>query len=112
MPIGSAGFTIVALIGAARSVPTDYGYFATHPTAPEILLVVATWVGVFLWVFGLWLFGVALFITLGSVMVKEDGVTKFPMAFKNTWWGEYTSLVCRRGRNGHAEWSGYHPECL
>jgi len=88
MPIGSAGFTIVALIGAARSAPTGYGYFATHPTAPEILLVVATWVGVFLWVFGLWLFGVALFITLGSVMTKEDGVMKFPMTFKNTWWGE------------------------
>lgn len=28
--------------------PLPYGYFNTHPMAGEILLVVATWVGVFL----------------------------------------------------------------
>lgn len=92
MAVGPGGFTTVALIGAATYTPVGYAYFATHPLAHEILLVVATWVGIFLWVFSFWLFGVALFITLGSLKTKEDGITKYPMTWSNTMWGESSPL--------------------
>lgn len=86
MTVGSAGYTIVALIGAARAAPPGYGYFATHPTAAEVLLIMATWVGVFLWIFTLWLFGLALFICLANVVARKDGKWIMPMSYTNTWW--------------------------
>ena len=89
MPVGSVGYTIVALVGAARALPKDYAYTVTHPTAPEVLLIVATWASIFLWMFGLWMFGVALFITLGSILSRKDGRWRLNMNYNNTWWGEY-----------------------
>ncbi len=49
--VGSVGFTIVALIGRAQALPDGYAYFESHPMAAEVLLIVATWVGIFLWLF-------------------------------------------------------------
>lgn len=57
--VGSSGYTIVALIGCARAIPNDHGYFAKHPTAAEPLTVVALWISVFLWLFTFWLFAIA-----------------------------------------------------
>lgn len=85
--LGSTGFTIVALIGCARATPQGYGYFAAHPTAHEVLLIVANWAGIFMWVFTLWLFGVALAINLPGIFGRDDaGKLTFPMEFKCTWW--------------------------
>jgi len=89
MLVGTSGFTIVVLIGVARACPTDYAYFATHPMAPDILIVVATWVGIFLWMFTLWAFGVALFTTLAeSFSRQQTGLFKTNMTFNNVWWGK------------------------
>ena len=86
--VGSSGFTIVALIGIARAAPRDYGYFAAHPIAAEVVLIVATWSGVFMWLFAMWLFGLAFFITVLELLTKKDGKWKVNMTFNNTWWGE------------------------
>ena len=94
MTVGAVGFTIVALIGAASSAPTSYGYFATHPTAHEVLLIVATWASIFLWVFALWLFALAFFITIAGVVNKDEGRWRLPMRFNNTWWGKYAVEYC------------------
>lgn len=88
MPVGSSGFTIVALITNAAAVPDGYGYFATHPTAAEVVSIVATWVGVFMWVFTFWLFGLALCVNLASIFTKKDGRFKMNMGFTMSWWGE------------------------
>ncbi|KAJ5932787.1 hypothetical protein N7516_007276 [Penicillium verrucosum] len=71
MSIGSAGFTTVALIGTARA---------------EILQVLATWAGIFLWGFALWLFGLAFFVCMAEVITRENGLWVIPMRFTNTWW--------------------------
>ena len=88
MPIGTVGYTIVALIGNARATPKEYTYFASHPTANETLLIVARWAAVFMWVFGLWLFGLAMFVSLAEVVTIKDSKLQLPMSFNNTWWGK------------------------
>ena len=88
MPVGSSGYTIVALIGAARAVPTGYGYFNTHPMAADVLQIVAVWVGIFMWIFTFWIFGMAFCVNIASVFVKQDGKWRSNMGFKLSWWGE------------------------
>ncbi|EME81479.1 uncharacterized protein MYCFIDRAFT_38100 [Pseudocercospora fijiensis CIRAD86] len=85
---GTTGFTIVALITCARACPQGYGFFATHPTAPEVLLIVAVWAGVFMWVFSLWVFGLAFFITVLGVFGKDPDRGKWVinMRFGNVCW--------------------------
>jgi len=77
IPVGSAGFTIVALIGQARALPRDYGYFASHPAAVDALQAVALFVGIFLWLFTFWLFSIA-------VLACLSGIKK--MRFTLSWW--------------------------
>lgn len=88
MPVGSAAYTIVALIGCARALPAGYGYFATHPNAIEILQVCALWTGVFLWLFNFWLFAVALIANLPTMfprITKQEGF-KPRMHFTLSWY--------------------------
>lgn len=87
MIVGTAGYTIVVLIGNARGAPADYGYFATYPTAAEFLLVLATWTGVFLWVFTFWSFAVVTLSILSNMLQRDDnGQWSLSMSFHNTWW--------------------------
>lgn len=86
MTVGSVGYTIVALIGNARALPSGYAYFADHPTAKDTLLIMATWIGVFLWIFMLWLFGIAFFTCLANVVSREHGKTRLAMTFNTSWW--------------------------
>jgi tellurite resistance protein TehA-like permease len=91
---GTSGFTIVALIGIARAGPmTAYGFFNTHPTAGEVLLIVATWVGVFMWVFTAWVFLVAAFVNLYELVEKRDGKWRVAMSFTNVGWCEYLEMA-------------------
>jgi tellurite resistance protein TehA-like permease len=53
------------------------GYFAKHEGAKEILVVMALFVGVFMWLFSFWLFAVA-------VLGNSTMVGKMPFAL--TWW--------------------------
>lgn len=79
IPVGSAAYTIIALIGLANAIPENpsSGYFARHPDAKEILRVMALFVGIFMWLFSFWLFAVAV---LGCVVV----LGKMPFAL--SWW--------------------------
>lgn len=77
IPVGSAAFTIVALIGQARAIPRDYGYFASHPSAVDTLQTMALFVGIFLWIFAFWLFSIALLAVLGGTL---------KMGFTLSWW--------------------------
>lgn len=86
---GTSGFTITALIGIARAAPKNYGYFALHPLAGEVLLIVATWVGVFMWVFTFWVFGLAFWINVLEIFVKKEGKWTLNVAFTNVAWGEF-----------------------
>ncbi|SMY25403.1 unnamed protein product [Zymoseptoria tritici ST99CH_1A5] len=84
---GTSGFTIVALIGIARAGPTTpYGYFNTHPMAGEVLLILATWTGVFMWVFTAWVFLVAVFVNLMELFERKDGKWRLTMDFTNVAW--------------------------
>lgn len=79
MAVGPAGYTTVALIGMARAVPEDYGYFATYPLAAQVLRVVAAWTGVWIWCVGLWFFGFSLLAVLAV------GV-RWKLRFSMVWW--------------------------
>jgi tellurite resistance protein TehA-like permease len=87
MLVGTAGYTIVVLIGNARGAPANYGYFASHPMAAEIVLVMATWTSIFLWVFTFWCFAMVT-ISILSDMVRRDerGRWRLTMSWHNTWW--------------------------
>lgn len=89
--VGTSSFTIVALISIARAAPMGYGYFATHPTAGEVVLILATWVGVFLWLFTFFVFLLAFMITMATVFRKEDGRWKLGLSWHNSAWSELTS---------------------
>lgn len=82
--VGTSGYTIVALVGAARATnPLEYGYFNTHPMAGEVLLIVATWVGIFLWVFTAWVFSLATCVNLFGLFIEED---RKQLRFSNVAW--------------------------
>lgn len=89
--VGTSSFTIVALISIARAAPMGYGYFATHPTAGEVVLILATWVGVFLWLFTFFVFLLAFMITMATVFRKEDGRWKLGLSWHNSAWSELNS---------------------
>ncbi|BFZ55310.1 hypothetical protein PYCC9005_002350 [Savitreella phatthalungensis] len=101
MPVGASGYTIVALIGCARYIPENYAYFARHPTAGEVLQIVALWSSIFMWLFTFFIFAFALVANLPTALVwkrpKEQdlpdsssplvGLQRRPqMHFKLAWW--------------------------
>ncbi|PSK38097.1 hypothetical protein B9Z65_1288 [Elsinoe australis] len=85
MPIGSVGYTIIALIGCARAAPAGYGYFA-DPVATQVVVIMATWASIFMWLFALWIFGLAFCISVAEIVVRKEGRWTMPMSFKNSWW--------------------------
>lgn len=87
MPVGSAGYTIVSLIGCSQALPRDYAYFATHLTGVEVLQIVADWASIFLWLFAFWIFAVALIANLPVAIPYRNGRFAAPqMGFKLSWW--------------------------
>ncbi|KAM0365753.1 hypothetical protein HYE67_011241 [Fusarium culmorum] len=85
--VGSAGYTIIALIGCAKAIPDGYGYFAKHPTAFETLNIMALWIGVFLWLFTFWLFAIALVAHIPILISKMSGdKSRSGMSFTLPWW--------------------------
>lgn len=77
--VGPAGFTITAVIGMSRAIPEDYGYFAAHPMAPEVLRIVVLWLSIWIWCIGFWFFAFSLVAVLGPMF-------KFKLPFSMTWW--------------------------
>ncbi|MGI4851009.1 MAG: tellurite-resistance/dicarboxylate transporter family protein [Janthinobacterium lividum] len=74
--VGPPSFTGLALIGLSNSLPQT-AYFATHPSAPEVLRIVALFMAIFLWTLAFWFFC----ITVISVLI---GIRK--MSFHLVWW--------------------------
>jgi C4-dicarboxylate transporter/malic acid transport protein len=77
--VGPAGYTSVAIIGMAGSLPEGYGYFATYPMAQEVLQVLALWIGVWIWCVGFWFFGFGLLAVLSSAF-------RWKLQFSMSWW--------------------------
>ncbi|KAI8962068.1 voltage-dependent anion channel-domain-containing protein [Daldinia sp. FL1419] len=85
MPVRSSAYTVISLIGCARYIPRDYGFFERFPAAPDVLQILATWVGIFLWLFAFWLFALALVANLP--LVFPDRRLRPRMSFTLSWWG-------------------------
>ncbi|KAI5461032.1 voltage-dependent anion channel [Mariannaea sp. PMI_226] len=77
--VGPPGFTSTGLIGLSRSIPTDYAYFARFPIAPQILKVMALWIGIWMWALAFWFFA---FSTIAFCM----GIAKNRIRFSMAWW--------------------------
>ena len=75
--VGPPSFTGLVLVGLAKALPEDYGYFASRPLAIEIVRTMADFIAIFLWVLALFWF----FIALISVLM---GARK--MGFHLVWW--------------------------
>lgn len=54
--VGPPAFTGLALIGMARSLPVEHGYFVEHPAAVDYLQVVALVFAIFIWCLAFWFF--------------------------------------------------------
>ncbi|KAF4470152.1 C4-dicarboxylate transport mae1 [Fusarium albosuccineum] len=77
--VGPAGYTSVALIGMASSIPEGHGYFATYPMAPQVLQIMALWVSIFIWCIAFWFFAFSLLAVLASAI-------KWKLRYSMTWW--------------------------
>ena len=77
IPVGPPSFTGLVLIGLARALPADYGYFASRPVGVEVVRTMADFTAIFLWVLAFWFFCIALVAVL-------LGARK--MSFHMVWW--------------------------
>ncbi|KAI8725366.1 hypothetical protein NCS52_00107600 [Fusarium sp. LHS14.1] len=77
--VGPAGFTSVALIGMAQSIPEGYGYFKTYPMAPQVLQILALWVSIWIWCIAFWFFSFSLLAVLSSAL-------QWRLRYSMTWW--------------------------
>ena len=75
--VGPPSFTALALIGMSKSIPTDYGYFGTHPDVVPMLQQLALAFGIFVWSLSFWFFS----ISLVSVVLATPHMT-----FHLAWW--------------------------
>ncbi|KAF2143206.1 uncharacterized protein K452DRAFT_224976 [Aplosporella prunicola CBS 121167] len=80
MMVGAPSFTALALIGNSKALPTDYGYFAEHPIAAEVLQIMAVWIAIFLWCLAFWFFSIAV---VANIQAARTGEMRFALG----WWG-------------------------
>ncbi|KAK7413853.1 hypothetical protein QQX98_007270 [Neonectria punicea] len=77
--VGPAGYTAVSIIGMARAIPANYGYFATYPLAEQVLRIMALWVSIWIWCVAFWFFAFSLLAVLAAA-------TKWNLRFSMAWW--------------------------
>jgi tellurite resistance protein TehA-like permease len=87
MPVASSGYVMVCLMGCSRHLPRDYGYFAQHPAAVEMLQVVALWASIFLWLVTFWIFALACIATMPLLWPFRNGRSGPRVHFTPSWWG-------------------------
>lgn len=75
--VGPPSFTVLALIGLAKNFPTTATYFGPVESTKQILTVISTFIGVFLWGLSLWFFT----ITLLAILACARELT-----FHLNWW--------------------------
>ncbi|EMD91284.1 hypothetical protein COCC4DRAFT_128747 [Bipolaris maydis ATCC 48331] len=98
IPVGSCAYTVVALVGMARGIGQQAyteGYFARHTLAPEILHIMAFFSSVFVYVFAVWLFGVALVANLSAVGKMPFSLAWWAFIFPNVGFALATSALGR-----------------
>jgi C4-dicarboxylate transporter/malic acid transport protein len=94
IPVGSVAYTIVALVGQANAIP-EYAYFATHTNAKEILQVLALFTSIFMWLFALWMFCIAVLANLSSVREMSFALSWWAYVFPNVGFMLSTSVIGR-----------------
>ncbi|KAF7558835.1 hypothetical protein G7046_g5330 [Stylonectria norvegica] len=77
--VGPAGYTTGSIIGMARAIPAEYGYFAANPVAPEVLRIMALWIGVWIWCVAFWFFAFSLIAVMASAI-------RWRLRFSMAWW--------------------------
>ncbi|KAK8030849.1 hypothetical protein PG990_000583 [Apiospora arundinis] len=75
--VGPPAFTALALIGMAKNFPTAQGYWGDAEMTVQILKVLATVTGIFIWSLSLWFWSIS---TLACLMVWRE------LKFSLPWW--------------------------
>ncbi|EUC47506.1 hypothetical protein COCMIDRAFT_90130 [Bipolaris oryzae ATCC 44560] len=112
IPVGSCAYTVVALVGMARGIAQQQqhvyteGYFARHALAPEVLRILAFFSSVFVYVFGVWLFGLALVANLSAVGEMPFSLAWWAFIFPNVGFTLATSALGRELESEAVLWVG------
>ena len=110
IPVGSCAYTVVALVGMARGIGAQQayteGYFARHSLAPEILRIMAFFSSVFVYVFAVWLFSVALVANLSAVGKMPFSLAWWAFIFPNVGFALATSALGRELESEPILWVG------
>lgn len=111
IPVGSCAYTVVALVGMARGTIVQQGaytegYFSRHTLAPEVLRILAFFSSVFLYVFAVWLFGVALVANLSAWGQVPFSLAWWAFIFPNVGFALATSALSRELESDAVLWVG------
>ncbi|EUC31292.1 hypothetical protein COCCADRAFT_27965 [Bipolaris zeicola 26-R-13] len=110
IPVGSCAYTVVALVGMARGIalhePYTQTYLARHPLAPEILSILAFFSSVFVYVFAVWLFGLALVANLSAWAKIPFSLAWWAFIFPNVGFALATSALGREMESQPVLWLG------
>lgn len=106
IPVGSAAYTIIALIGQARAIPPSYGYFAAHPSSADTLQTLALFVGIFLWIFSFWLFAIAVLACVWAVPHMGFALPWWAFIFPNVGFTVATVMLGRELESDGVLWVG------
>lgn len=95
IPVGACAYTVVALIGQANAIPDTMtqGYFADHPIAVEVLRIMALFIGIFLWLFGFWLFAIAFIANISAIGKMPFSLAWWAFIFPNVGFTLSTSMI-------------------
>lgn len=75
--VGPPSFTILVLMGLAKNYPTAVTFFGPNETTKQTLMVMTTFIGIFLWGLSFWFFAIALIAVL--VCARQ-------LTFHLNWW--------------------------
>lgn len=105
--VGPPGFTAVALIGLAKDYPLHYGnYFGDDEVTAQVLKVVATMAGVFLWSLALWFFCLALLACLQTWRHMPFSLGWYAFVFPNVGFTMATINIGEALASPAAQWVG------
>lgn len=75
--VGPPAFTILVIIGLARNYPKEVNYFGSNELTRQVLLIMSTFTGIFLWGLSFWFFAISLIAVL--VCTRQ-------LTFHLNWW--------------------------
>jgi C4-dicarboxylate transporter/malic acid transport protein len=75
--VGPPSFTILVLIGLARHYPKDVSYFGANELTKQVLVIISTFTGIFLWGLSFWFFAISLIAVLACTR---------QLTFHLNWW--------------------------